>query len=480
MATLRGALLIIALCSSATGFAQSQLDLAVTPAWGGWARPGRATELDVRIASSTATRTALTVTAGRQTLRAPVALEAGRPTRLHIPVSSTDGIEVVAADSRRQVTLSLSESPLVAIALQTPTTVELPGFHAVTVVGDALPRDASAYASIDALLIDAATLAALDERQVRAFTGNAAQCGRIILMNADDRVREALQSVAGCGGSALVFASSLAQAVDSFHASLGHPLRPALGAVRPFDIAMIGDATWQRVVVLELACMIVLVLALSWSRIWPLMFAVPIAATALVLALLHVLPPPSDVALWSESESGAKLAHYRAWQMLPGTSRGSSRVQLPAGLESPTSCDPRQPALFEFDSRTQHVVAAEFQSRLFRPVAICYTGELPAGRTVEISGAGNERVTVRNAGAERWPAGVLIIGDRVLDLPELAPGESTALSSSSAALEDSVLRTARQRLAHATAAALWKLADSDASPVPSGATAWLLVVVPST
>src|SRR5690349_2290348 len=123
MATLRGALLIIALCSSATGSAQSHLDLAVTPAWGGWARPGRATELDVRVASSTAMRTALSITAGRQTLRAPVALEAGRPARLHVPISSTDGIEVLTGDARRQVALSLSESPLVAIALQNDTTI---------------------------------------------------------------------------------------------------------------------------------------------------------------------------------------------------------------------------------------------------------------------------------------------------------------------------------------------------------------------
>ena len=479
MATLRGALLIIALCSSATGSAQSQLDLAVTPAWGGWARPGRATELDIRVASSTGTHTALSITAGPQTLRARVALEAGRPARLHVPVSSTEGIEVLTADSRRQVALSLSESPLVAIALQNDTTIELPGFQAVTVVGDALPRNASAYASIDALLIDAATLAALDERQVRAFTSNAAQCGRLVVVNADERVRAALQSAAGCGGSALVFASSVGQALEGFKTSLRNPL-PALGAVRPADIAMISDATWQRVVVLGLACMIVLVLALWWSRVWPLIVAVPVIATALVLTLLHVLPPLSDVVLWSESESGAQLAHYRAWQMLPGTLRGSSRAQLPPGLESPTSCDPRQPALFEFDSRSQRIVAAEFQSRLFRPVAICYTGELPSHRTVEISATANAGVTVRNAGAERWPAGVLVIGDRVLDLPRLGPGESTALSSASASLEDGVLSTARQRLARAKAAALWKLADSDATRVPSGTTAWLLVVVPST
>jgi len=321
-------------------------------------------------------------------------------------------------------------------------------------------------------------LAALDERQVRAFTSNAAQCGRMVVVNADERVRAALQGAAGCGGSALVFASSLGQALDGFQTSLRNPLL-GVGAVRPADIAMISDATWQRVAVLGLACMILLLLALSWSRVWPLIFAVPVLATSLVLALLHVLPSLSDVVLWSESESGAKLAHYRAWQMLPGTLRGSSRAQLPPGLESPTSCDPRQPALFEFDSQTQRIVAAEFQSRLFRPVAICYTGELPSRRTVEISATTSESVNVRNAGAERWPPGVLIIGNRVLDLPALGPGESTALSSASASPEDGLLRTARQRLAHAKAAALWKLAD-DTSRVPSGTTGWLLVVVPST
>ena len=382
MTLLRGALLTVALCSGPTALAQSHPDLVVTPAWGGWARPARATELDVRVASDVATRATLTVNAGRQTLRAPLALEPGRPVRLHLPVSSADEIVVTAGDLRQPVAVSRSEAPLLAVALQSGEPVHFADFHAVTVTPDALPRNASAYAAVDALVIDAPTLASLDERQLSALVSDAAQCGRMIVLNADARVRDVLQRAAGCGGTAAVFAGSLTQGLDGFMASLAKALPTAIGTVRPPEIRRTHDATWQRVIALAAGSFIAIALTLVWSRRWPVLAAVPVLATGTVLAFLHALAPVSRVVVWSESESGGQLARYTAWQSLPGTTRRSTRTELPPQLRAPISCDPLQASLLEFDVDSGRAIAAVFDTRLFRPVVICYSGELVAARTV--------------------------------------------------------------------------------------------------
>jgi len=60
----------LALCGIAQASQQQPLlDLTVTPAWQGWSRPGRATELDIRLSANMPTRATLELVAGRQTLR---------------------------------------------------------------------------------------------------------------------------------------------------------------------------------------------------------------------------------------------------------------------------------------------------------------------------------------------------------------------------------------------------------------------------
>ena len=63
-------LLILALCGIAQAATPPRIDLTVTPAWKGWSRPGRATELDIRLSTDAATPAMVDVAAGRHTVRA--------------------------------------------------------------------------------------------------------------------------------------------------------------------------------------------------------------------------------------------------------------------------------------------------------------------------------------------------------------------------------------------------------------------------
>jgi hypothetical protein len=102
----------LALCGAANAFAEPRIDLAVVPAWSGWARPGRPTEVDLRLTSSAATPATVDAAAGRQTVRARVELEPGRTLRLPLPLASPQGatVEVTLPGGtkiRREVRIAL-------------------------------------------------------------------------------------------------------------------------------------------------------------------------------------------------------------------------------------------------------------------------------------------------------------------------------------------------------------------------------------
>ena len=104
--------------------AQPRIDLTATPAWNGWTRPGRATEVDIRVSADTATRATLDVEAGRQVVRANLDLEPGRIVRLQVPIESAEEVAVsvgspAAPPQRREVRIAHSESPLLGVGLVT-------------------------------------------------------------------------------------------------------------------------------------------------------------------------------------------------------------------------------------------------------------------------------------------------------------------------------------------------------------------------
>jgi hypothetical protein len=199
---LRCLLLIgLALCGLAHAIEPPRIDLTAAPAWKGWSRPGRATEIDIRVTADTPTKTTLEVAAGRQVVRAELDLQPGRTVRLQIPVASTERIALTvgapaASAVRRDVGIAQSESPVLGVGLVTDEAVALEGFHTVLLGADDLPRNARAYSSVDALILDAADAgcprSTTARRAVRAR-------GRVWPHRGAERER-ARASIAGRGG----------------------------------------------------------------------------------------------------------------------------------------------------------------------------------------------------------------------------------------------------------------------------------------
>ena len=425
-------LFALALCGVTDATAQPRIDLAATPAWNGWSRAGRATEIDVRLRADTATRATLDIAAGRQVVHADLDLEAGRDLRLQVPIDSAEDVAVsagspVASPQRRDVRIAQSESPLLGVGLESGGTVDLEGFHAVTLAADDLPRNASAYASVDALILDGPTLSALDRRQLGALLAHAAECGRIVLLKTDLRVRHVLDGMGGCGGLAVMSAESLAEAVEMLKSSLATSIAPAISLVSIRELTQPGHVTWNRVLVLLAAYFAIVGLALMLVPSLPVLLLVPALATVAILALLHAIEPPPQLVVWSEGESGAQVARYQAWQLFPGFVRGHTRVPLLPQLAAARSCEPSEPMRFDFDASRGRLTFAAFDTRLFRQTSLCYSGMSPLERAIAIEAPTDALLKVRNAGRIAWPSGVLLAHGLVHDLPALAPGDSTII-----------------------------------------------------
>jgi len=477
-------LLGLALCGIAHAIAQPRIDLAATPAWNGWTRPGRATEVDIRLTVDVATRATLDVVAGRQVVRADLDLEPGRVVRLHVPVGTAEGVAVRAGSltglpERRDVRIAQSESPLLGVGLVTDDPIHLEGFHTVALAADDLPRDASAYSSIDALILDAPTLGALDQQQLGALLVHAAECGRIVLLNADPRVRRVLDGTGGCGGRALMSAASLTDAKEMLESSLAARMVPAISLAGAGEFARPGHLIWNRVLVALAAYFAIAALAVMFFSSLPVLLLMPALAAVAILALVHAMQPTPQLVVWSEGESGAQVARYQAWQRFPGLVRGHTRVPVLPQLASARSCDPTQPMRFDFDAGRGRATFAEFDTRLFRQISLCYSGSFPVARAIAIEARPDDLLEVRNAGRTAWPKGVLLAGGLVHDLPALGPGDNTIIRTHTGKpLRDALVRTAMARTQADGAAALWELELGGVAAVPIESKGWLLVSIP--
>jgi hypothetical protein len=477
----------LAVCGIANAAPPPDFDVTVTPAWKGWSRPGRASELDIRVSSPVATGATLDVRAGRQTVRTELALEPGRVVRLQLPVSVTAGLAVgVAAASAspavwRDISVAQSESPVLGVGLAGEERVQIEGFHSVALAADDLPRNAAAYASVDALILDAVTLRALDQRQLGALLAHATACGRIAVVSADERVRRVFEGAGGCGGRALLSAPTVAEAkallIESLNLSLPSPLPP--GGVS--ELLRPGHALWNGVAVMLAVYVAVAALVWLFFSAWPVLLLVPALAAVASLAVLHTLRPQPQLVIWSEGEAGAALARYQAWQRFPAGVREPVRVPIPPLLAASVQpCDARQALRLDFDASRGEVAQAAFETRLFHQVTLCYAGSFPMSRALAAPARADGSREVRNVGTTAWPAGLLLADGQARELPALAPGAQAALAATGGRpARDALLRIASARSAPGGVAALWPLDLAGVAEVPADSQGWLLVSVPA-
>lgn len=479
-------LLILALCSSVHAATPPNIDLTVTPAWKGWSRLGRSTEVDIRLRTDTATPATVEMSAGRHIIRTGVELQPGRIVRLQLPVSTAEDLSVsvgvrAGTMATRHVGIARSESPLLASGLVSGDPVQLEGFHTVALAADDLPRHTSAYSSIDALILDGPTLRALDQRQLGALLAYISACGHVALVNTDARTRQLLDSVRGCSGQALPSAASSAQATDLLESSLRGRLPKPLTFADIDGSVQTASPLLNRVAAALALYFVATVLVLTFTTHAFVLLLVPALSAVAALALLHTMQPPEQLVIWSEGRSGIPMARYRAWQQFAGVQRARMRVPIPPQLAAEAvPCKPTPAMRIDFDAGRAEPAFAEFDSRLFHQVSLCYSGSFPVSRAVSIEKLADGALIVRNSGAKAWPEGALLLDGLVHQLPALEPGAAATLAAKSGQSPgDATHRLAMMRTQIDGAAALWTLELGGVAGIPADSKGWLLVSVPA-
>jgi hypothetical protein len=464
--------------------AQPRIDVAAAAAFGGWSRPQRMTEVDVRVSAGVATQATLELAGRREKVRVPVHLEPGRPLRLHVPAHGGEAMTVTlladgAVLARTDVSLARSESPLLVVGVEGDADAAFEGFHGVKVDADALPRNASAYASADALLLDGATLGALDERQATALATYAAGCGRLVLIGMDVPRRRALDAAAGCSGRTVMHAESVARARQLLRASLASALPEPMSTAGASGLLPDGSSTWQRVMVLVVAYFVAAAVALALATSQAVALAVaPVAALA-ALAALHFIEASPKLVVWSEADSGARIARYEAWQAFPGAVRGRTHAATVARLGSARPCNADAPVVLDFGADSGLVTGAAFDARLFRVALLCYSGVLASDRTIRLERRGDGALRVHNAGRVGVPGSLLVDDGRVRDVPALAAGASATLADAPGEAASRLPRAVLARARNVRTSMVWPLDETASAALPAGASGWLLLAIPA-
>ncbi len=472
----------LALCGVVHAAAPPAAELTAAAAWKGWTRPNRATEIELRVAALAALPATLEVVAGRRTARMRIDAQPEVPMRVHVPVGAGDGVRLQlhradGSTERHELKLSRSESPILAVALAAGGQVRLDGFHSVAVGAEDFPRNASAYAAIDALLLDAATVEALDARQLAALRARAGACDRIVVVELERATKRQLDGAAGCHGAPLMSASTPAEALQLLRGSLDKPQpRPmALATLR--ELARPDHAAWTQVAALLGVYAASAALLLIFTVTWPGWILAPLLGSVAAMVWMHTAQPPSRLAVWSEGSSGAPSASYQAWQQYSGVRREQLRFALPPQLAGGVQpCDATQPTILDIDPRSGQARAAEFGLRLFGQASLCYAGSFPMSRAFAVDEPGTDLHRVRNVGASAWPAGSWLAEGLTYALPALAPGTAAEMPVGSGhPPEDLAQRLAATRIANESSAALWALDLRGVTGIPVERQGWLLV-----
>jgi hypothetical protein len=452
----------------------------VIPAWDGWSRPGRITEVEVRLRSAQRRSVALRVSSGRETVRAELALEPGQPSITFIPLRAA---EAVTADTgregeTREIRLALSESPLLAWVVPAGEAEPFAGFHGVTFDPAKLPHTPSAYSSIDALVIDRRLLPSLAQDQFAALLSYVAGCGRTVLVGASSADVGLFRTAVGCGGRSFA-------AVDSAR-DVGAELERMLAAMAegpPDAVSLSGIdgpdlRAWYLVVTLLAVCAAVVILAGIFTSSLAAAVLVPALLAAGSFGFMQTRSPEGRLTVWAESGAHEHLAQYRGLQRVIALGRGRFEVPVLAALARPQSCRADDRVLWSWNAATRRFSSAEFQGRLFSSAALCYAGEFPVARSADVRALEGGRIALGNTGASMSPAGALAWNGRLFPVGELRPGEEIVVAPEGGThTQGGPQGMALARTPLDAQAILWPLDLRRVTDAPSQSQAWLLLRV---
>lgn len=408
--------------------ANSPSTVEATLAWGGAVSSSAFTE--VALSAESTNKLTVTTISGSPVISTTLQSDGERSLPASIPVQpSGDGAVTlnVLDGNAPPVILKAGElqhipAPVVVVGESVVARVDASS-DLLAVAASDLPRLASAYTNIRALVIDGLSLSQVDEQQLRALLEHIGVCGRTLLVDVTPAVRTMLTQRAGCGGHALLVSQPAAPLDGELAALLRQPV-DAMPGTNALSMLLGGDSADLNLIALFLAGFIIVFVILSSiprTRLVALGFCV--LATGLAAMLWNSAPRESFVA-WSEVDNGDRIARYAAIERLTASARGDRLLQ-PQSLG-------RSPMEINGESLTLHWSAAagerqmEWNASLLEEAQLVTAGSFPVEPNLRAAVDG-DTATVCNQGTAKSPASWLRFQGSTYAVPALQPASSWSL-----------------------------------------------------
>lgn len=464
----------------------SAADIEAVAAWRGWAGAGGLSELELRVpASITAGTAAVSVQSALQHLDSTATAHAGADTVLRLPVRTDAPVALTARNPdgrtvRCEFSFQRSARPILVWARNTVAEAANADVHLLAVSAADMPRLAGSYAAVAGIVIDDATLRALDDSQAAALLQYVRHCGFTIAVGFSAEADTALLHAAGCDGRQL--RAGVADLTPT--AAIGQFLdRNATAAINTTALSALADVD-RRAIWLAGALLLYGLLAVALLLLWPrpamLLGLAPLATVAMALAL-YLAPVQQQLVVWAEARSGDRSAQFSGELQLRPTAPGRLSVAVPAQIDQADACDVATQSTAYWDAAHQRIVSAELRLQLLAQPQLCFSGSFPLNYRAQAQRLDAATLQITNNGAAGWHAARLLWQGRVYRDLELGASDIQRIhTASGSAAATPAERLASERLRWGEAAVLLPLPLAALNLPSRSASGWLAITTPVT
>lgn len=458
---------ILALVYLSDASAEPAIQIEVLPAWNGHFKPGKSTELKIKLIA----RRGGSYTVQTDTLLKTVTLEADTPyiTSLPLPAApppDTNVIRVYKQDNpelstTQNIALTASNRSSIAFVSDNPGSEEHRLFsqalnfadkaNLLTVSVDALPWFISGYEAIDLLVVPYSELKQLHQRQIVALSGYLALCGKMIAIALPETVYQKLRESAGCGGEYLIAATSanhLATQADQLLNGKSVPL-PNLSQLPTTQPESKALSPYLLLLIFCFAYLSFVLIVYLISRHKKAFFIVPISAAGVAILIWHSLQPEKHLLSWVEIDSERSAARYSALLKVNGTGKWQETISLPIEAALSTA-NPQQQDRGEL---FQDSVTSKLSHSLLSASEWQWHGAISLNSPLALK-VNSQQAVVTNTVTQGTEAGLIRWQGKIYALPPLTAGQSWSPDTAPVAADSELVRLLAKQSVHSASAVL--------------------------
>jgi len=335
--------LLLYLLSLAAG-AKPVIEMELKAGIGGHAVIDQASEIKIRLFSSTQFKGKLDIRDATGRITYPVQLDEYKEKIIRLAVTPTAGKTVMvrlitehSGEIEKQLTFNISDKPLTIISSTIPVSMSLKKHQQadsiipLILAAQELPHNPQAYTGINALISNEKTLSRLSDKQYHALSTYLSRCGILLLSQSRQSLLKDLQNMSGCSGRFVHNFTALSQ-VTPILLKLHSEIPPKLPGLQ--DLMPLQHSLFQHQMITSLSLYlggyVFFIALLSW-RVKKTIFLLVLPVLAAAAGTLAWSGSASHLLIsWAETVSGDNYSRVSSLLLLGGDRLGDSKINIAA------------------------------------------------------------------------------------------------------------------------------------------------------